>query len=97
MSSPEDYATELALFLKGFSDNVRGIRTAKTPRWSQERLSSETKLHRTEIGKIDQGKVDPRLSTVFILASALGVSVDDLLVGLRVPIERKPFPRGESW
>jgi transcriptional regulator with XRE-family HTH domain len=97
MSTIDAYTTELTLFLTGFGDNVRTIRTAKTPRWSQEQLSAATRLHRTEIGKIEQGKVDPRLSTLFILADALSVTIDDLLVGLRVPVERKPSPRGEQW
>lgn len=97
MSTMEAYKKELARFLEGFGGNVRRVRIAKTPRCSQERLADVTELHRTEIGKIEQGKVEPRLTTVFILADALSVTVDDLLAGLWVPIERKPSPRKESW
>jgi transcriptional regulator with XRE-family HTH domain len=97
MSTMESYKAELARFLEGFGANVRRVRTAKTPRYSQERLSHDTGLHRTEIGKIEQGIVEPRLTTLYILADGLGVSVDELLTGLWVPTERRPSPRSEPW
>lgn len=97
MSSAEAYKAELARFLEGFGANVRRVRLAKTPRCSQEQLSDATRLHRTEIGKIEQGIVEPRLTTLLILAEGLGVSLDELVAGLWVPIERKPSPRTESW
>jgi transcriptional regulator with XRE-family HTH domain len=97
MSTMEAYKGELARFLEGFGANVRRVRTAKRPRCSQEQLALAAELHRTEIGKIEQGRVDPRLTTLFILADGLGVTIDDLLVDLWVPIERKPSPRSESW
>lgn len=95
MSSTDAYKAELARFLKVFGENVRRVRTTKAPRWSQEHLSTVTRLHRTEIGKLEQGKVEPRLTTLFILADALEVTVDDLLAGLPVPTERKPSARSE--
>ena len=90
MSTMEAYKAELARFLEAFGSNVRGVRKAKNPHVSQERLSHATRLHRTEIGKIEQGAVEPRLSTLVILANGLEVTVDDLLDGLWVPSERKP-------
>ena len=97
MSTMESYKEELARFLEGFGANVRRVRTAKSPHCSQERLSHTTGLHRTEIGKIEQGVVEPRLTTLYILADGLGVSVDELLAGLWVPTERRPSPRSEPW
>lgn len=97
MSTMAAYKEELARFLEGFGANVRRVRNAKTPRCSQERLADATELHRTEIGKIEQGKVEPRLTTLYILAQGLGVTVDDLLADLPVPIERKPSPNNEPW
>jgi transcriptional regulator with XRE-family HTH domain len=97
MSTMEAYKTELAHYLKGFGANVRRLRAAKNPGLSQERLSSATKLHRTEIGKIEQGDVEPRLTTLVILADSLGVTVDDLVEGLPVPQERKPSPQARRW
>jgi transcriptional regulator with XRE-family HTH domain len=95
MSTTEAYKAELARFLAGFGANVRRLRLAKTPRCSQERLSDATGLHRTEIGKIEQGIVEPRLTTLLILADGLGVSLDDLVAGLWVPVERRPSPHTE--
>lgn len=89
------YKAELARFLEGFGTNVRRVRIAKRPRCSQEQLSDITRLHRTEIGKIEQGAVDPRLTTLVILADGLSVSVDELLAGLWVPAERRPSPHAE--
>jgi transcriptional regulator with XRE-family HTH domain len=97
MSTMEAYKAELARFLEGFGANVRRARMATSPRCSQERLSLATRLHRTEIGKLEQGVVEPRLTTLFILADGLSVTVDDLLAGLWVPVERKPSPNAEPW
>jgi transcriptional regulator with XRE-family HTH domain len=97
MSTMEDYKAELARFLEGFGANVRRVRTAKCPRVSQERLCHVTELHRTEIGKIEQGLVEPRLTTLYILADGLDVTIDELLTGLWVPTERRPSPRSEPW
>jgi transcriptional regulator with XRE-family HTH domain len=91
----ETYKEELARFLEGFGANVRRVRMAKRPPYSQERLSHATGLHRTEIGKIEQGIVEPRLTTLLILADGLGVSLDDLVAGLWVPVERRPSPHTE--
>jgi transcriptional regulator with XRE-family HTH domain len=97
MSTVEAYKAELARLLGEFGANVRQVRTAKVPRCSQEGLSHATGLHRTEIGKIEQGIVEPRLSTLLILADGLGVRVEELVVGLSIPKERKPSPSSESW
>jgi transcriptional regulator with XRE-family HTH domain len=93
----EAYKGELARFLEGFGGNVRRVRMAKRPRCSQEQLADATELHRTEIGKIEQGKVEPRLTTLLILADGLSVTIDELLAGLWVPLERKPSPHRDSW
>ena len=93
----ESYKEELARFLEGFGANVRRVRMAKCPPCSQERLSHVTGLHRTEIGKIEQGTVEPRLTTLFILADGLSVSIDELLTGLWVPTERRPSPSAKQW
>lgn len=97
MSTVEEYRAELARLLAGFGENVRRVRTARVPRYSQERLSHDTRLHRTEIGKIEQGTVEPRLTTLLILADGLGVPIEELVAGLWVPLERRPSPQGESW
>jgi transcriptional regulator with XRE-family HTH domain len=97
MSTMEAYKAELDRFLKDFGANVRRVRTAKRPHFSQERLSEATGLHRTEVGKIEQGLVEPRLSTLYILADGLSVGIDELVSGLSVPVERRPPPGGARW
>jgi len=81
MSKMEAYKAELARFLEGFGANVRHVRTAKSPHCSQERLSYTTRLHRTEIGKIEQGAVEPRLTTLLLprarAAAACAMQHDD--------------------
>jgi len=93
MSTMEAYKAELAQYLRGFARNVRRLRAAKEPGFSQEKLSDATNLHRTEIGRIEQAGVEPRLTTLVILADGLGVKLDDLIAGLPVPVERKPSPQ----
>lgn len=90
MSTPEEYKAELARYLEGFGSNVRRLRTAGHPDHSQEWLSGVARLHRTEIGKIEQGKIDPRLTTLVILADGLSVELGELVSALWVPKERKP-------
>jgi len=91
----EAYKAELARYLEGFGANVRRARLAKDA--SQEALSDYTRLHRTEIGKVEQGVVEPRLTTIVILADALEVRLDELVADLWVPVERKPSPHARPW
>jgi transcriptional regulator with XRE-family HTH domain len=90
MSTLEAYKAELALYLEGFGANVRRLRTSGGPDRSQHWLSDTTGLHRTQIGKLESGGVEPRLTTLVILADGLSVNLDDLVSGLWVPTERKP-------
>lgn len=95
MSTREAYEAELALLLKEFAENVRRLRARKEPDYSQEALAGDARLHRTEIGKIECARREPRLSTLLILADALGVSLDELVAGVPVPSERRPPPRAK--
>jgi transcriptional regulator with XRE-family HTH domain len=92
MGSGDAYAAELARFRKRFGTNVRRLRLAAEGKCSQEALADRADLHRTEISKIELGEVEPRLSTLVILADALGVTLNDLTAGLDVPALRKPPP-----
>ena len=88
MSTTEAYEAEIARYLEGFGANIRRLRTAGDPGYSQEWLAGTTGLHRTEIGRLEQGKVEPRLTTLVILAESTAhvMSVADL--GTRVPSGR---------
>ena len=61
--------------------NIRLVREAKG--WSQDKLADESGLHRTYISGIERGVRNPTITIVQQVASALGVSVADLLGGAR--------------
>ncbi len=92
VSAKESYKAELAVLLQGFAANVRRLREAKEPGYSQEELAWDTGLHRTAIGKLEQARSEPQLSTLLILADTLGCTLNDLVKGLPAPQERRPSP-----
>jgi transcriptional regulator with XRE-family HTH domain len=98
-TDPTDaYEADRTNYLKALGRNVRTLREAVSPRLSQERLADITGLHRTEIGKIEQGKVDPYLTTLHLVANALDATLDDLAKGLPAPPKRDlwgHYKRGE--
>lgn len=92
MSTQEAYDEELARLLARLAENVRGLREEKLPDLSQEEVAEEADLHRTQWGKIEAGKRDPRFSTLLVMADTLGVTLDELAAGVLIPKERKPAP-----
>ena len=60
---------------------------------SQETLAIFAGLHRTEIGLLEQGKREPKLTTILKLLRALGAEPNDLLLGLKL---EKPKPKPQS-
>lgn len=64
-----------------FGRRVRGCRA--TLRISQEQLGERSGLHRTYIGHLERGEVNPTLHNVLLVAQALGVDAADLVRGLR--------------
>jgi transcriptional regulator with XRE-family HTH domain len=93
MDQASAYKAELGEFRKRFGTNLRRLRTEQGRGFSQEELSFITNLHRTEIGALEQGRVEPRLSTLLILAEGLDVTLDELVAGVKAPAERRPGPR----
>lgn len=57
-------------------------RARRAAGYSQEALGVLCSLHRTEIGHLEQGRRIPRVDTLMKLADALGVRVENLLVGI---------------
>jgi transcriptional regulator with XRE-family HTH domain len=96
MSTRAEYETELAALLEAFGDNVREIREKKLPDLSQEEVAELATLHRTEWGKIEGGKRNPRFNTMLVLAKTLGVSLDELAEGIDAPVHRKPSPANKK-
>lgn len=68
------------------AENVRAFR--KYHGYSQEELADLCELHRTYIGSVEREERNVSLSTLEVLAKALGVSVPELLVQ-RVTHDRK--------
>lgn len=59
------------------SNNIRAFR--KIRGLSQEALAEKCNLHRTYIGSVERGERNVTLSTLELIAWALGVSVPELL------------------
>jgi transcriptional regulator with XRE-family HTH domain len=59
------------------ADNIRAFRRARGI--SQEELADMCGLHRTYIGSVERGERNVSLSTLEVLAHALGVTVPRLL------------------
>jgi transcriptional regulator with XRE-family HTH domain len=96
MSDMDAYRNEVQRLLAQFGGNVRKARTRLKPHVSQERLAQDTQLHRTEVNRIEQGLVNPRLTTLLILAEGLNVTMNELAEGLNAPVERRPSQTGQK-
>ena len=71
-----------------FGQRIRELRRRK--RLSQEQLAARADLHWTYVSGIERGVRDPGLRTVARLATALGVSLSDLVHDLApAPPKRK--------
>jgi transcriptional regulator with XRE-family HTH domain len=94
VSTADAYKREIALLRRHFAS---GLRSRREDRFhSQEAFADHAHLHRTTVGGLEQGRTDPRLSTLLIVADALDVSVAELVEGLPVPKERKPPPPAQN-
>ncbi len=92
----DEYESELAAVLERLAKNIRQLREQNAPKLSQESAAQKAALHRTEWGKIEQGKRDPRFSTLLIVADTLGVTLNDLAEGIAPPARRKPASGGNA-
>lgn len=75
-----------------FGSRVRRCR--KTLRLSQEQLGERSGLHRTYIGHVERGELNPTLHNMVLVAEGLGVDPSELVRGLRTrdPSEARPPP-----
>lgn len=60
-----------------FGDVIRDCRKKK--KISQERLAADSDLQRTFISRIERGKAQPTLVTIFELSQALGIDPTDII------------------
>jgi transcriptional regulator with XRE-family HTH domain len=70
---------------KILAQNIRAYRLTK--KLSQEDLADLCGLHRTYVGSIERSERNVTISSLEVLAKALGVSVPDLLTGKPKPDE----------
>lgn len=59
-------------------DLIRSRMAGQTPPLTSEQLAEKTRLSRTTISKIINGSPDIRLSSLFSVADALGLSMEEL-------------------
>ncbi len=82
------YEAERAKLLIAFGAKLRALREPKFA--TQEDLGFAAKLSRTPIGFLEQGRREPSLSTLLILAKTPEAPVQTLVDGLPVPKKRQP-------
>lgn len=68
--------------LDDFGERVRSVRRQRG--LSQEALGARAGLHRTYIGHIERGEVNPSLRNVLLVSRALEIDPGDLLRGLEL-------------
>jgi transcriptional regulator with XRE-family HTH domain len=64
-----------------FGKRVRALREAKG--WTLERLAEEARMNELQVGHIERGASDVKLSTILKLARALGFTASELLRSIR--------------
>ncbi len=72
--------------LLAFGDRVRVAR--KSAGLSQERLGEVSGLHRTYIGHVERGEVNPTLVSIVRIATALTADPGELTAGLEVDLDQ---------
>ncbi len=75
-----DHLRDRDIFARRFAENLLSAR--RFSGLSQERLGLLAGLHRTEIGKLEYAERVPRVDSVVKLATALEISVEQLVDGL---------------
>jgi transcriptional regulator with XRE-family HTH domain len=63
--------------VKAIGEHIRELRTAKNI--SQLELANEAEVPLSQIGRIERGEGNPTVSSLFIIADALGVELKELI------------------
>jgi transcriptional regulator with XRE-family HTH domain len=90
----DGYQAEREELCRRFAATFKELREAEFS--SQEAFADAANLHRTHVGFLEQGRREPSLSTLLILADTLGVPLQRLTDGLPIPQERRPRRRGKK-
>lgn len=73
-------AKRIDTIYKEIGKRISGARAKRG--WTQEKLAAESDVASAHIGFIEQGRRRPTLSTLHKLATALGISLEQLFKGL---------------
>lgn len=68
--------------IKAFGRRVRDLRISNG--LSQEQLANEAEMPLSQVGRIERGEINPTLSTINVLATALKIDI----IGLFEPIPK---------
>lgn len=63
---------------KNISKNLKALRAAKG--LTQPQLATQAGISTGQLGNIERGQAEPRIDTIYSIASALGVGLDELLM-----------------
>lgn len=63
---------------KNISKNLKALRAAKS--LTQPQLATQAGISTGQLGNIERGQAEPRIDTIYSIASALGVGLDALLM-----------------
>ncbi len=75
-------------------DNANSIAVHRNAlHWSQHTLDVKSGVHETYIGRIELGRVDPRISRVRKISRALGVPLCQLYADVSCATHANPSPR----
>jgi transcriptional regulator with XRE-family HTH domain len=83
----DEYEAERKQLRQQFGSTLRELRAARFS--SQEAFAHAANLHRTHVGYLEQGRREPTLSTLLIIADTLGVPIQRLTRGLPTPQKRR--------
>ncbi len=61
---------------------IRIVAARKSKNMSQEQLAADSGIDRSHIGFIEQGRRKPTVSTLYKIASALDIKLENLFTGL---------------
>jgi len=68
------------VLLQKLGERLKELRAAKG--FTLEQLAYEAEIELSQVHRIEKGKINPKYTTLQILASALGTDVGHLLMGL---------------
>jgi len=63
--------------VKCLGERIRELRLTKNI--SQEELSNEAEVPLSQIGRIERGETNPTISSIYVIAQALGIDLKTLL------------------